>query len=109
MVPDGRTEWTDGRRQNYIPPTSSGDNNHSGILLECSQTAWIQIEAELSIKCLQKLSSHKVNLWSHGTHRNVTPDPDRICLIFCLFDLILYVPSTIFQLYSDGLPGLNQY
>ena len=22
---DGRTEWTDGRRQNYIPPTSSGD------------------------------------------------------------------------------------
>ena len=27
---------------------------------------------------------------------------------FC-FDLILYVPSTIFQLYRDGLPGLNQY
>ena len=30
MVPDRqkvRTEWTDGRRQNYIPPTSSGDNN----------------------------------------------------------------------------------
>ena len=26
MDPDGRTEWTDGRRQNYIPPTSSGDN-----------------------------------------------------------------------------------
>ena len=26
MVPDGRTEWTDGRRQNYIPPTSLGDN-----------------------------------------------------------------------------------
>ena len=25
---------------------------------------------------------------------------------FCLFDLILYVPSTIFQLYRDGL---NQY
>ena len=27
MVPDGRTEWTDGRHQNYIPPTLSGDNN----------------------------------------------------------------------------------
>ena len=27
MVPDGWTEWTDGRRQNYIPPTSSGDKN----------------------------------------------------------------------------------
>ena len=26
MDPDGRMEWTDGRRQNYIPPTSSGDN-----------------------------------------------------------------------------------
>ena len=34
MVPDGQKVWTDGqngrtqgRRQNYIPPTSSGDNN----------------------------------------------------------------------------------
>ena len=35
MVPDGRTDGrngrtdgrTHGRRQNYIPPTSSGDNN----------------------------------------------------------------------------------
>ena len=29
------------------------------------------------------------------------------CLI--LFDLILYVHSTIFQLCGTGLPGLNQY
>ena len=29
--------------------------------------------------------------------------------VFFCFDLILYVPSTIFQLYRDGLPGLNQY
>ena len=32
MVPDGQkseqTEWTDGRRQNYISPTSSGDNKN---------------------------------------------------------------------------------
>ena len=27
----------------------------------------------------------------------------------CLFDLILYVPSTTFQLCRDDLPGLNQY
>ena len=27
----------------------------------------------------------------------------------CLFDLVLYVPSTIFQLNRDGLPGFNQY
>ena len=35
----------------------------------------------------------------------------EICeLIFvCLFDLILYVHSTIFQLCGTGLPGLNQY
>ena len=26
MVPDLQKVWTDGRRQNYIPPTSSGDN-----------------------------------------------------------------------------------
>ena len=32
MVPDGRTEWTDGRRQNYIPPTSSGDNKNKSTL-----------------------------------------------------------------------------
>ena len=30
MVPDGRTEWTDGQRQNYIPPTSSGDKKMKG-------------------------------------------------------------------------------
>ena len=32
-----------------------------------------------------------------------------IALKFCLFDLILYVHSTIFQLCGTGLPGLNQY
>ena len=29
--------------------------------------------------------------------------------MLCLFDLILYVPPTIFQLKGMGLPGLNQY
>ena len=29
--------------------------------------------------------------------------------IVCLFDLILYVPSRIFQLTGTGLSGLNQY
>ena len=29
--------------------------------------------------------------------------------IHYLFDLILYVHSTIFQLCGTGLPGLNQY
>ena len=33
-----------------------------------------------------------------------------VCLLlfFCLFDLILYVHSTILQLCGTGLPGLNQ-
>ena len=31
-----------------------------------------------------------------------------VCFV-CLFDLILYVHSTIFQLCGTGLPGLNQY
>ena len=30
-------------------------------------------------------------------------------LFVCLFDLILYVPSTIFSYKGTGLPGLNQY
>ena len=34
---------------------------------------------------------------------------DKKGFVFCLFDLILYVPSTIFQIYGTGLPGLNQY
>ena len=29
--------------------------------------------------------------------------------IFVLFEMILYVHSTIFQLCGTGLPGLNQY
>ena len=29
--------------------------------------------------------------------------------IFCLFDFILYVHSTIFQLCGTVLPGFNQY
>ena len=33
----------------------------------------------------------------------------KIHCFVCLFDLILYVHSTIFQLCGTGLPGLNQY
>ena len=31
-----------------------------------------------------------------------TMDSSTIFVLFCLFDLILYIPSTIFQLYRDG-------
>ena len=29
-------------------------------------------------------------------------------VLICLFDFILYIPSTIFQLCRDGLPWLNR-
>ena len=32
-----------------------------------------------------------------------------VCCFVCLFDLILYVHSTIFQLCGTVLPGFNQY
>ena len=32
----------------------------------------------------------------------------KSCFV-CLYGLILYIPSTIFQLNRTGLPGLNQY
>ena len=34
---------------------------------------------------------------------------EEIRSYFVLFDLILYVHSTVFQLCGTGLPGLNQY
>ena len=36
-------------------------------------------------------------------------EPHQRDCVVCLFDLILYVHSTIFQLCGTGLPGLNQY
>ena len=37
MVPDRQKVWTDGRCQNYIPPTSSGDNKHNDRVI-----GWVQ-------------------------------------------------------------------
>ena len=42
---------------------------------------------------------------ANGGHKRFDSDED-VCI---LFDLILYVHSTIFQLCGTGLPGLNQY
>ena len=47
---------------------------------------------------LSKLTSYDMILY----HRNIKVHQSRYLLLFvCLFDLILYVPSTIFQLYRD--------
>ena len=46
--------------------------------------------------------------WSNARYLNNRTK--RLTATFvCLFDLILYVHSTIFQLCGTGLPGLNQY
>ena len=57
MVPDRQNVWTDGRRptegcsQNYIPPTSSGDNKKAkwpwiahGVLFKHLFYTWYQLE-----------------------------------------------------------------
>ena len=49
-----------------------------------------------------KIMSHYKNI---GNNINVL----RQTTFVCLFDLILYVHSTIFQLCGKGLPGFNQY
>ena len=41
--------------------------------------------------------------------RSIVAGLELLTLFFCLFDFILYVHSTIFQLCGTGLPGLNQY
>ena len=53
MDPDGRTEWTDGqthgRRQNYIPPTSSGDNKRwERQVMKVDDESYIIAQANLS-------------------------------------------------------------
>ena len=44
-------------------------------------------------------TAHKTKI---PTHKEVSCFKPLRCCLFCLFDLILYVPSSIFQLYSDG-------
>ena len=46
----------------------------------------------------------------NGYFDNEDPDEmQHLAALFCLFDLFLYVHSTIFQLCGTVLPGLNQY
>ena len=47
-----------------------------------------------------KIKSHNIN--SLCVHHNPEPFKHIKTFFVCLFDLILYVPSTIFQLYRDG-------
>ena len=56
---------------------------------------------------LGKSLSHGSRLWCSMLISHCYPGSGVV--LDCLFDLILYVHSTIFQLCGTGLPGLNQY
>ena len=47
---DGRTERTDGQRQNYIPPTSLGDNNQLQVSVVVNTSQSVSIELLLKMK-----------------------------------------------------------
>ena len=58
----------------------------------------------------KEITHQKIYCKPKGVGLCVSPEVDgRKSFDLDLFDLILYVPSTIFQLCRTGLPGLNQY
>ena len=73
----------------------------------CSQIIVVHVHANDDLKLtqcvtiLKTVSNQEVTL-----KRLISMLPlaysKAVCWGFCLFDLILYVPSTIFQLYRDG-------
>ena len=65
-----------------------------------------------SRECSNMVANHECsNMVAHILPTAPSPsDPGGgVDLFVCLFDLFLYVHSTIFQLCGTGLPGLNQY
>ena len=69
----------------------------------CRQSAILKYFHPLHMSREELLSEY----FQDGHHRNF--ESPRCPDFVCLFDLILYVPSTIFLLYRDGSSGLNQY
>ena len=56
MVPDRQKVWTDGRSQNYIPPTLSGDKNHS-CMQHTAMTGYINPIKYIFSKNISKIMS----------------------------------------------------
>ena len=54
------------------------------------------------LKCIKNLENSEISdlVSLEVKEQNEAPQPGYAPEIFCLFDLILYVPSTIFQLNS---------
>ena len=64
-----------------------------------------------SVLCLLCLCARLFNctLWSSAGKRLTSWLSFVFVCLFVLFDMILYVHSTIFQLCGTVLPGFNQY
>ena len=99
--------------------------NFSGIPSKC-QTVWIQIKPDIlscliwvQLICKGYQRPTLVSRQIYAITAKISWAGPNMTMVFkrliifasfvCLFDLILYVHSTIFQLCGTGLPGLNQY
>ena len=68
---------------------------------------------QLVFKVLEHLQFYILSPCCEGVENSLCPDVMRCSFValgtcFCLFDLVLYVPSTISYV-GTGLPGLKQY
>ena len=75
MVPDRqkvRTDGMDGRPQNYIPPTSSGDNNHvlTGKNTCINQAIHMLLMHGFCTLHIHILGHHKIDVININVHRN---------------------------------------
>ena len=59
------------------------------------------VDVQTSIDVINLLSC-MLNLTVYGIYPAINGKMQQLLALLCLFDLILYVPSTIFQLNSDG-------
>ena len=86
------------------PDQKPADQNLHELLTRCSKCSKI-------LNAFRILFSNEILVFKAGIYKMLvrivnSTDPDQTA---SLFDLILYVHSTIFQLCGTGLPGLNQY
>ena len=70
------------------------------LLVICAQQFIIDIEGHFISGACMVLVLYGDALWCDRYH--ILPNKNTCSHIFCLFDLILYVQSTIFQLLRDG-------
>ena len=88
-----RTEWTDGQRQNYIPPTLSGDNkpynNHCALIRACvlfmMNMVWLNL---VSKQCIYQDVHGTINMVfmiKQCLHEKLLQQTVNILPVFCDF------------------------